>query len=436
MEDEPVEVTGPRRWWAGPLDVEGLALDAVTACASAGARLARARGRPVRLGVDAGDVAAAYDSFRHLRVDGRAITGFAPLSSFVPAADGWVRFHANYPHHRRALLTALEIDPDLDDETAAPRVRDAARGTSAVVLEDLVRRAGGIAAALRDPGEWLEHDQGRAVAAAPLVEVRQSHRPGRALPAATGLPTSGLRVLDLTRVIAGPTATRVLGALGADVLRLDPPHRPELLDQHLDTGFAKRSAVADLTDPAVRDRVERLLGSADALVTGYRPGALRTHGLDAEEVLGRHPHLVVAELSAWGFDGPWSTQRGFDSIVQVATGIAHRYATDAAPGALPVQALDHTAGYLLAGAVMQALATRDDGGARVRVSLARVAHELQSRTAVDAEPAPAPPVRTRTVDSAYGPLVHVPPPLRVDGSPLTYPAPPRPYGQDELRWAA
>ena len=278
--------------------------------------------------------------------------------------------------------------------------------------------------------------------------------PGPALAAADGPPLAGLRVLDLTRVLAGPTATRLLGALGADVLRIDPPDNPELPDQHLDTGFAKRSAVADLTDPVARRRMDELIADADVLVTGYRPGALAGLGLDAETVLARRPGLVVAELSAWGRTGPWGHERGFDSIVQVATGIAHVYGTaeDPAwrPGALPVQALDFATGYLVAAAVMRLLAGRaEHGGGVARVALARVAAELLGLGAPPGEgPAGAPPARPaaaagagagpavplRRCSSAYGDLEYVPPPLAVDGEALDYPAPPAPYGSAALEW--
>ena len=120
-------------------------------------------------------------------------------------------------------------------------------------------------------------------------------------------------MLDLTRVIAGPVAGRTLAALGAEVLRIDPPALPELPEAHLDTGPGKRSALLDLADA---ERREALLAGADVLLTGYRPGSLDRFGLD------RHPQLVHVSLSAWGTAGPWAGRRGFDSLVQVASGIA------------------------------------------------------------------------------------------------------------------
>ena len=374
-----VPVAGPRRFWEGPLDVESLAVASVREAARAATALAARRGRPVALTVDSRDVAAAFDSFGHLRVDGRALVAWAPLSGFLPAADGWVRVHANYPHHRLGLLAALDVGGD-DDESVRPLVADAVAALPARAVEARVRAHGGVAAALRTAEEWRAHEHGRVATAGPLVEVVAVTDASRPLPGYDGLPMAGLRVLDLTRVIAGPTATRVLAALGADVLRVDPPGSPELLDQHLDTGFAKRSAVADLADPAARATLEELLGVADVVVTGYRPGALARFGLDGAALLERHPTLVVAELSAWGATGPWAHERGFDSIVQAATGIGHRYGRtrpgapgEWAPGALPVQALDHASGYLLAATAMRLLERRNRGGAFARISLARVA---------------------------------------------------------------
>ncbi|MFD1504472.1 CoA transferase, partial [Georgenia yuyongxinii] len=421
-----VAVVGPRRLWDGPLDVEGLAVASVREAARAAVSLAARRGVNLPIAVDSRDVAAAFESFRHLRVAGRAPEGFAPLSTFYAATDGWVRVHANYPHHRHALTNALEVTDD-GDPSVRERVAAAIASMPAHAVETRVRATGGVAAALRTPQAWRAHEHGRLVTAQPLVDVRATGAPAAPVAPADDLPLTGLRVLDLTRVIAGPTATRLLGALGADVLRLDPPGRPELLDQHLDTGFAKRSAVGDLADPATRARVEELLATADVVVSGYRPGALTTFGLDADSLLARRPGLVVAELSAWGTDGPWGHERGFDSIVQVAAGIAHRYGRndDAAPGgwrpgALPVQALDHAAGYLLAATVMRLLAGRvNEGGAVARISLARVAEELlrlpgpgreSSAAPTPADAAPmqvAPAIRHR--ESAYGVVEYVPP---------------------------
>lgn len=363
----------------GRLPVRELARACVGACALAAAELAARRAGLARVPgvrVDDGAVATAFTSERHLRIDGREPVSFAPLSRFWRTADGWVRTHANYPHHRERLLAALGLpeEPALVEAALAER--------SALEVEEAVYAAGGLAVALRTPQEWAAHEQGVAVSRRPLVErERLDSARGRVFaPAPASSPAAGLRVLDLTRVIAGPVATRTLALLGADVLRVDPPGLPELPDQHADTGFGKRSATLDLT--ADRETFEELLAAADVVVTGYRPGSLDRLGLSPEALAERRPGLVVAQLSAWGAYGPWGGRRGFDSLVQVATGIAALEGSAQRPGALPAQALDHGTGYLLAAAVLRALTEQSqEGGSRcVRLSLARTATWLTAGT--------------------------------------------------------
>ena len=278
------------------------------------------RGSPV-VRLDRGHVAAAFRSEAFLRVDGQpAGPGFAPLSRFWRAADGWVRTHGNYPWHRAALLRALGCAGDVegDPEPVAAAIAE----LGARQAEDLVTGAGGVAAAVRDEASWQAEPPGQAVAATALVEATSvGGAPPRWRPAGA-LPASGIRVLDLTRVIAGPVATRYLGALGADVLRLDPPDRPELTMQTYDGLLAKRSALLDFGVDGGHDRLHDLLSGADVLVHGYRPHALDRFGLDPQTLAERHPGLVVVSLSAWGSRGPWGGRRGFDSIVQAASGIA------------------------------------------------------------------------------------------------------------------
>ncbi|MFJ5830548.1 CoA transferase [Streptomyces sp. NPDC093089] len=351
-----VEYGGTSGLLPARLPVMDLARASVAACSLAAVEHAGLPG-PVR--VDDGAVATAFVSERHLRVDGRAPVSFAPLSRFWRAADGWVRTHANYPHHKASLLAALDASDSVEAVAAAIGER------KAVEVETAVYAAGGLAVALRTPDEWAASEQGRQVAGRPLLtRERLDDAPPRRR-------TGPLRVLDLTRVIAGPVATRTLALLGADVLRIDPPHRPELPDQHADTDVGKRTAALDLDRPSDRRTFGELLDSADVLVTGYRPGALDRFDL-------HRPGLVTARLSAWGDYGPWGERRGFDSLVQVATGIAAVEGSAAEPGALPAQALDHGTGYLLAAAVLRALTEQDrDGGTRlVRLALAQTGHWL------------------------------------------------------------
>ncbi|MGA5127244.1 CoA transferase [Streptomyces pseudogriseolus] len=422
------------------LPVREFAGACVGVCALAAAELAARRaggGEVPAVRVDDGAVATAFVSERHLRNDGRAAESFAPLSRFWRTADGWVRTHANYPHHRARLLSALGT-PEDPDAVAAVLAR-----RSAVEVEETVTAAGGLAVALRTPEEWAAHEQGAAVSRPPLVErVRLDSAPARELspPAGTPLlPAAGLRVLDLTRVIAGPIATRTLALLGADVLRLDPPGLPELPDQHTDTGFGKRSALVDLASG--REAVEELVARADVVVTGYRPGALDRFGLSAEALAERRPGVVVAQLSAWGATGPWAGRRGFDSLVQVATGIARIEGERDRPGALPAQALDHGTGYLLAAGVLRALSDQTEaGGSRlVRAALARTAGDLLRgaggpRAAEEGETNLSPTPWLAERDSPLGHLRYALPPVEFEEGPRDWARPPGRWGTDETRW--
>jgi crotonobetainyl-CoA:carnitine CoA-transferase CaiB-like acyl-CoA transferase len=253
----------------------------------------------------------------------------------------------------------------------------------AIEAEEVIRAKQGIAAAVRSPEEWRAHPQSAAVAELPLVAVeRIGEAPMRG-------SADGLRVLDLTRVIAGPVATRTLALLGADVLRVDSPRMPEIVSQHLDNGMGKRSTLLDLREADQLAILDHLIASADVVVTGYRPGALSAFGLDPATLAGRRPGLVVATLDAWGSTGPWSGLRGFDSIVQAASGIAVLESKGDGPGALPAQALDHATGYLLAAAILNALyRQRTEGGTwHVHAHLARTAHSLLAISDPDAAPA-------------------------------------------------
>ncbi|MFI0818665.1 CoA transferase [Streptomyces sp. NPDC021098] len=417
---------------AGPvlparLPVRQLARATVGVCSLAAAELAarRAGGAiPAAVRVDEGAVATAFVSERHLRIDGRSATTFAPLSGFWRTSDGWVRTHANYPHHRARLLAALGLGERADAEALAAELA----GRRAREVQESAYAAGALAVAAVPPGEL-------PLAGMPLTNnIPTNNATPRPLPPAA-LPAEGIRVLDLTRVIAGPVATRTLGLLGADVLRVDSPRLPEDPDAHADTGFGKRSTRLDLADPHDRRTFDELLARADVVVTGYRPGAL-------DRYLTHHPGLIVAQLSAWGWTGPWADRRGFDSLVQAGTGIALLEASDDGhPGVLPAQALDHGTGYLLAAAVLRALTSRFEAGTghHLRFSLAGTAswllHGITPVPPGDGPPTPyAPDPWLTGAPSPYGPLRHALPPIAYEGSPRNWTRPPSRWGTDAPAW--
>ncbi|MDT9685489.1 CoA transferase [Streptomyces sp. TRM76323] len=426
---------------------------AVAVCALAAAELAAdLRGGPLpRVRVDDRAVATAFRSERFVRLDGRAWDGFAPLSRFWRTADGWVRVHANYPHHQGRLLTALGLPAGARTEAVAK----ALAGRRAAEVEDTVHGAGGLAVAVRDAAAWAALEQGALVAERPLLALeRRDGAPGpvrRAAGAGAASPCAGVRVLDLTRVLAGPVATRTLALLGADVLRVDAPGLPESPQAHDDTGLGKRSTLLDLGRSADRRVFDELLAAADVVVTGYRPGALDRFGLAPGALAERRPGLVVARLSAWGAYGPWGGRRGFDSLVQAATGIALREGDRGSPGVLPAQALDHGTGYLVAAAVLRALTERrrDGGTWLVEASLAQTAHWLAHGTDPESSPPGEPPAGRgpagepyepgpwlRERDAPAGRLRHALSPVSYEGGPADWARPPGRWGADAPRWTA
>ncbi|MBY0277784.1 CoA transferase, partial [Candidatus Binatia bacterium] len=309
-------------------------------------------------------------------------------------------------------------------------------------LEQDVVDAGGCAAAMHDLDAWRAHPQGLAVAAEPLLARRTIDAPPWR-PGPAQLPLAGVHILDLTRVIAGPICTGLLAGWGADVLRIDPPGFAEVPALLPETTAGKRRAFLDLRTPAGRDALDELLRGADVLVAGYRGGALERLGLDDATLRVRHPALVVAALDAYGWTGPWSARRGFDSLVQMSCGIAARgmavYGSER-PHPLPAQALDHATGYLLAAGVCRALTARLDGRATtVRASLARTAALLVSLgesadphtpmpTAADVEP------WLEQVPTHWGTLRRIRQPGGIVGLAPVAGAAPGPLGTDAAIW--
>ncbi|MFE7525347.1 CoA transferase [Kitasatospora sp. NPDC057542] len=428
---------GPDDVLPSGLPVRRLARATVAVCSLAAAELAAHRsGAPVpAVRVDQGAVGTAFVSERHLTIDGRTPVSFAPHSGFWRTADGWVRTHANYPHHRTRLLSALGLAADAGPEQLA----DTLGKLPAERIQERAYEAGALAVAVAPVGPavhpLVEHrDIGAAAGAAPVRPLGE---------APVDRPAAGVRVLDLTRVIAGPVATRTLALLGADVLRVDSPRLPEAEDAHADTGFGKRSTRLDLAEPADRAVFEDLLATADVLVTGYRPGALDAHGLGPDVLFARRPDLILVQLCAWGWTGPWADRRGFDSLVQAGVGIAaHETAPDGRPGVLPAQALDHGTGYLIAAAVLRSLTdqrTRRPGGRHLRFSLAGTAswllHGIEQEMPRGASSEPYDPSRwLAETDSAYGRLRHALPPIGYEGAPADWSRPPGRWGTDEPVW--
>jgi hypothetical protein len=334
--------------------------------------------------VDMRHAAVEFRSEQYLTIDGGAPASFGdPLFGAYRTGDGgWVRLHMNFPHHRDNVLKLLGCAP------SRPAIEAALQGWHAIPFETEAYQNGCVVAAMRTPAEWASHPQAAAPAAMPVVQIDKiGAAPPR--PLRNGArPLSGLRVLDLTRIIAGPVAGRALAAHGADVMRISAPHLPFIDWLAKDTGRGKLSAFADLSAPDGAAALRRLIADADIFLQAYRPGSLAHRGFGPEDVAALNPGIIYGSLSAYGDAGPWANRRGFDSLVQTATGFNVAEAQAAGiegPKELPCQALDHASGYLLAfGVLMARMRQAQEGGSfLVRVSLAATGRWIWNLGRVD-----------------------------------------------------
>ncbi|MYM68022.1 acyl-CoA transferase [Pseudoduganella sp. FT55W] len=359
-------------------------------------------------------------------------------------ADGWIRLHTNAPHHRAAALAVLGCAEDR--ETVAQAV-SRWRGLD---LEEAFIAQGGCAAMMRSMDEWRAHPQGQAVAQEALIAFADVSGAGnaagqRAWPWMADRPLAGLKVLDLTRVLAGPVATRFLAGYGADVLRIDPPgwNEPGVIPE---VTLGKRCARLDLAQAADRAVFAGLLAEADVLVHGYRPDALERLGFGKRMRRQLNPRLIDVALDAYGWTGPLAGRRGFDSLVQMSSGIAyHGMQQQGAtkPVALPVQALDHATGYLMAAATVRALIARlhEARTLQARLSLARTAKLLTDVPSTAPMQTTTPMAPTSDNDyapqleqSEWGPARRYLPPVTIDGAPMAWSRPAASLGSSAPSW--
>jgi CoA-transferase family III len=353
------------------------------------------------------------------------------------ARDGWIKLHTNAPHHRAAVLSVLRSEATRD----AVAVSVATWGGNE--LEDAIIAAGGCAARLRSFAEWAGHPQGKAVAEEPLVIWDTPTKPVASQwgPLPTR-PLSGLRVLDLTRVLAGPVATRFLAGFGADVLRIDPPgwDEPGVIAE---VTLGKHCAKLDLKTASGRDIFKELLGHADILVHGYRSDALEAMGLGAVTRQDIRPGLIDISLDAYGHSGPWVRRRGFDSLVQFSSGIAAagmEWRGADAPVSLPVQALDHATGYLLAAATIRGLIARTTGSGQMRgrLSLARTAKLLFDHMGCPSDsrfaPATDQDFAVPVEQTDWGPALRLLPPAEIAATPMCWTTPAIELGSSPACW--
>ncbi len=391
---------------------------------------------------------AALDCCGYFTIDGRKPELWEKFSGLYPcggeASPGWVRIHANFEHHRDGALALLGLRAN--ESTTREHVAEALRGWRAQDFEQAAAGAGLVVAALRTFDEWDRHPQGRAIAAAPLLAIeRIGEAPPRPLSplAADEAPLAGIRVLDLTRILAGPVCGRALAAGGADVMLVNAPGLPNI-EAIIDTSRGKLSTLVDLRAADGHAAFAALLAQAHVMVQGYRPGGLAALGFGPDDAARLRPGIVYVSLSAYGHEGPWAGRRGFDSLVQTASGFNHAEAQAAGaaqPKALPMQILDYATGYLMALGAQAALLrqSREGGSWHVRVSLARTGLWLRGLGRV-ADGFSAPAARfddcLEESDSGYGRLVALRHPAQFSETPAKWRRPSMPPGSHPPVWPA
>jgi crotonobetainyl-CoA:carnitine CoA-transferase CaiB-like acyl-CoA transferase len=400
-------------------------------------------GRSQSVAVDLRAAVAAFRSERYLRAESQLDLHLRdPIFGFYQAGDGrWIQIHSNLPHHHEGVLRVLGCEDTR--EAAAAAVAKWTAGD----LENAFAAAGLPTGMVRSRAEWHAHPQGLAVAELPLLEIvkigQTPPQPAGAGPRAL----SGIRVLDLTRVIAGPICGRTLAGYGADVLNVSSKHLPNLLGLVIDTGLGKLSASLDLRQADDADRLRALVRDCDVFCQSYRPGALARLGLGPEELARLRPGIVYVTLSAFSHAGPWHERRGFETIIQSVTGMAHEQGLGGAGGEkpqhLPAQVVDHGTGYLAAFGAQVALArrAREGGSYLVRVSLAQTGRWVDGLGRVDGRRTPdltldAVQDLIADMDSPYGRLRYVVPAARLSETPAFWSRPTVPLGTHPAAWPA
>jgi crotonobetainyl-CoA:carnitine CoA-transferase CaiB-like acyl-CoA transferase len=405
-------------------------------------------GRRQEVGVDTRQATASLRSTRYMKLDGAPVpTDHNTIMGVYPARDGrWSYLHCNFPNHRAAALDVLGVPEDRE------AVRRAVAKWDALELEEAIIAAKGAGGMVRSMAEWARHPQAAAIAALPLLEiVKLGDSAPEPLPDGDR-PLSGVRVLDLTRVLAGPTCARSLAEHGADVLKITGAHLPNLGYQEYDTGHGKLSAQLDLRQAKDVETLRTLVREADVFSQGYRPGALGDRGFSTETLARLRPGIVVVSLCAFGHVGPWASRRGFDTVVQTVSGITGRQGElfpGAAPGPqfYPVSAIDYLTGYLMAFGAVVALTrrAREGGSWLVRISLAQTGRWLVGRGEVPEaelkdvakEFTPAELERwSTTSETPVGRLHHLAPVLRLSETPPRWARPSVPLGYHEPAWPA
>src|SRR3984957_1606910 len=375
---DDVILTGEEPQLPSSFRVAAAAQASIAAAGLAAAHIWKLRnGQSQGVAVDMRHAVVECRSERYLRVDGKPPppTWDIIAGIYRTGDQRYVRLHTNFRHHRDAVCKVLNCKPERDQVQAALTAWDGE------AFETAAYAAGGVVAMMRSHDEWSASPHARALAALPVISIEKI---GEAAPKPWpegSRPLEGVRVLDLSRVIAGPVAGRTLAVHGADVLLISGPDLPAIPWLTIDTGRGKLTSFVELGSEQGRGVLRDLLADADIFSQGYRPQAIAGLGFSPQDAARINPGVVYVSLSAYGPIGPWAERRGFDSLVQTSTGFNHAEGQALGidgPKELPAQMLDHASGYLMAFGAMMARArqSREGGSWHVRVSLAQTGRWL------------------------------------------------------------
>lgn len=400
-------------------------------------------GRKQKVEVDVRAAAATLQSYIYQQING---SGFAippqNITTFYPTKDDrWALIHFGFPHLRQGMLDLLQC------EDTSESVGQAVLTWEAEALEDVIAETGLCGGMVRSAEEWAEHPHGRILSKMSVLEIiKIADSPPEPCPGGEQ-PLSGVRVLDLTRVLAGPVCGRTLAEHGADVLRIGASHLPSIEPFVQDTGHGKRTAFLDLREDRDSNKLNELIRGADIFSLGYSPGTLNNRGYSPEKLAEMRPGLIYISLNCYGHSGPWKNRKGWEQLAQTVSGLAVEEGLPGPPKlvAMPAAITDFTTGYLAAFGALTALALRasEGGSYYVRTSLTQTAMMLYGLDRVEKEEAESREImlpgeeseKLLTVtETPWGTMTHLAPILRLSETPARWTRPVVPLGTHEPVW--
>ena len=467
---ERVVLTGEERPFDSPFPVVECAASALGAIGAAASFLWEQRtgaAQPVTVAKGHAGASLVGFAFQQLEDGDTPVAPFAldrPLVKLYRCGDGrWIHLQGQFPHLARRACEVLGCAVDSPSDVVAEHVA----AWDGLALEEALAAADACGAMARSVDEWAAHPQAAAIAPLGRVSIEKIgdsapepawHHRGTTTPttdsavasssssSSSSRPLDGLRVLDLSRLLAGPTNGRTLAEHGAQVLLVNSARLVNIPAFVMDTGHGKRSSILELDEPGGLTTLKELVAGADVFTQGYRGGSLQRRGLGPQGLAEIRPGIVVVTINCYGDAGPWRGRPGWEQMAQTVSGMAVGQGGADHPALVPAAACDYTTGYLATLGTLAALCRRaDEGGSyHVRVSLCQTATWFTRAANAAATPAtPAPPAPTSFGDvesymtstpTPYGRLRHLSPVVKMPLTPPRWDVPTSPIGSHPPSW--